>query len=535
MYKFKKMSTYTEKYADHLKKNLRGVDHLTARKFLFRFGYSYSSFGMPEYYEPSNFDKIKLKRINWKNKPPPITKTLDIFTPKDYLSWRSFNFLNPYIYIHIVKEITESPNWILVKKLLSRKTLVNSFSVPNFYLKKSETARSKSISNWLQMAEKNLIKDCPNYNYLIVTDIKSFYASIYTHSIAWAIHGKSFIKSGKNRWNFGLLGNKLDKFFQNSRDGQTNGIPTGSMVSDIIAELILTDIDQKLSDFIKNRNLTKSVLVLRFRDDYRILSKNEDQCKLILQGLNKILNTEYGLNLNFDKTKNYDDIIEGAFRPWSLEIKKSAVLRKIYYRDLSDCTSTSFLKDCLIEIYNLQSKFKDGRASISVLSKLAEGLDKIINEIKLNLDDMPQIVAILRKITLLREEATPQAFLLLDILLKKIKSAKEKREILEEIGRVIRGKNDKDFQLMWFYRLCLSNRPSMCVTILSENSDIPLTNIMDRRKYRHDFNVFSKADLFASDIIELKKFSLINRNKLNISKNKKIDPETINTFKTLSI
>ncbi len=46
------------------------------------------------------------------------------------------------------------------------------------------------IYQWLQMAEKDLILDCIHYQFIARTDITNFYSSVYTHSIAWALHGK---------------------------------------------------------------------------------------------------------------------------------------------------------------------------------------------------------------------------------------------------------------------------------------------------------------------------------------------------------
>ena len=43
-----------------------------------------------------------------------------------------------------------------------------------------------------------------------------------------------------------LVGNKIDKIVQYANNGRTNGIPVGSAVSDLIAEIILSSIDSKI-------------------------------------------------------------------------------------------------------------------------------------------------------------------------------------------------------------------------------------------------------------------------------------------------
>lgn len=521
---------YTENFANQLKKNLGSISCTSARTFLLKNGYAPSSFKMPEYYKPKGLNLIKLKKINWESKNSvKITTTLNILTPKGYLSWRSFNFLHPFIFWYIVTELTTKENWKVIKKLLRKKTLIHTYSTPVLKLKNKETVSGKSILNWLQMAEKDLIKDCTEFNNLTVTDIKNFYPSIYTHSIAWAIHGKENIRQGKNRYNKHLLGNKLDKLFQNSRNGQTNGIPVGSMVADIIAEIILSDIDAKLSDKIKEEGLVKKVQVSRYRDDYRILSKTTEQGKKVLQFLTRILNVEYDLHLNSDKTNTYTDIVEGSFRPWMLEVKNSNIIRGIYYDNSPNYIDSNYLKDCLLEVYRIQKKYPEGRASLVVLMKLVEGMHRDIKNVKLERNDVPEIISILRKLTLLREEATPQMFTLLDVLLSQIKTKREKRKILEDIKKAISGKDDQDYQVIWFYRLCLSRMPDMCTSVLKENKN-PLLRVVSRKYYRSDYKIFDDVDFSISDTKEMKKFKLIDRERLCNSKSQFISPKITDPF-----
>ncbi len=522
-------NTYSYNRTKQLKSDLKTVSHIKARKFLLDRGYSSSSFRMPDYYRPDGFKGIKLGPIDWKTKFPKVTKTLDILTPKGQLSWRSFNFLHPYIFVQTTKEITSKRNWETIRSILTESTLVCSYSTPVLALKKNETLTGKAIGNWLQMAEKDSIKDCIDFQHLIVTDIKNFYPSIYTHSIAWAIHTKATMKT--KRKDFSFLGNKLDSLFQSARDGQTNGIPVGSMLSDLIAEIILCNIDKKLSQKIREERLATKVLVLRFRDDYRILSQSEDQGKKILSHLNKILNFDYDLHLNTDKTKIFNDIIDGSFRPWTIELRSSHLLRSVLLGDVSCCLDTRHLKDCLLETYKIQKKHIDSRASLSVLSKLAEGLFSKSTWVKLNNYDIPEIIAILRKITLIREEVTPQVFIILDNLLKHISNVKEKRKILLAIKKAVTGKSDQTYQLIWFYRLCLAHQPDICDSILTDN-EAPLLRIVNRKYFKHDYLIFDNAKLTGPDNIELRKFTFIDREKLKDCKAKSlsIHPASINPF-----
>ncbi|WP_347273891.1 RNA-directed DNA polymerase [Candidatus Kuenenia sp.] len=80
---------------------------------------------------------------------------------------------------------------------------------------------------------------------IIRADITNFYNSVYTHSIGWAIHGRE--EAFKDNECL-LTGNKIDRLIQYANDGRTNGIPVGSALSDLIAEIILSSIDRKVSN-----------------------------------------------------------------------------------------------------------------------------------------------------------------------------------------------------------------------------------------------------------------------------------------------
>lgn len=419
-------------YSGEFKKRFSNTSNIVAKKFLFKYGYSCSSFTMPDYYEITGFDKMKLKEIDWKK--VPITKTVDIFTPKGNLSWRRFSFFHPFMYWHIVNLITEKENWDYIKKHLCQSTKVACYSFPDFKLKHDQTVQGQSIEGWLQMAERDLIKNCANYNFLTVTDIQNFYSSIYTHSIGWALHSKE--KARSDRYKYKLIGTKLDRLFQNSRETQTNGIPIGSLASDIIAEIVLVKVDYLLSEWLVKEKLDSKIFISRFRDDYRILSKNISDAKKTLKGLNRILCDNFDLTLNANKTFTYEDVIENAFRPWNVAIRQSFLLRGVVCEDLPKKISSSYLKDVFLETYQIQKKYLQGRVANSVLSKLSKKMDKKDLEIKINESNIAELISFLRKIILIREETTPHSISLIGFLLNNSRPV-IKRQFIEEMINIL--------------------------------------------------------------------------------------------------
>jgi hypothetical protein len=137
------------------------------------------------------------------------------------------------------------------------------------------------IYEFVGMIDNDLASVAYRYTHIVKADVKSFYPSIYTHSIAWAIHGKRRIRKGQNFYNYSLVGNRLDKLFQNANDGCTNGIPIGPVVSDLIAELVASGVDRLLSKKIAESDIQCEVI--RFKDDYRILTKSESDAKTTIK------------------------------------------------------------------------------------------------------------------------------------------------------------------------------------------------------------------------------------------------------------
>ncbi len=127
--------------------------------------------------------------------------------------------------------------------------------------------------------------------YVVRADISACYPSIYTHSIPWAIHGKT--KAKQNR-SLTLPGNLLDSVTQGTRDGQTNGLLIGPDTSSVISEIILTKIDAMM----QSSGYRK---FSRYIDDYTFYARTHQEAEQFVHQLGPSLR-EYELVLNERKT-----------------------------------------------------------------------------------------------------------------------------------------------------------------------------------------------------------------------------------------
>jgi hypothetical protein len=359
-------------------------------KWLLTIGYYPENYVLPPVF---NVSAIPRKKRFYSYTPktfrPPIFEQIEINFPKTELADRTFGIIEPTIHNDIAYEIAE--NWDeIVRVLFNTRNRVYSYSFPisidATMVGHTSTIRSgRMIYEFLEMAEHDLVSEAYRYKYLVVTDIKNFYPSIYTHSIAWAAHGKGFIRQPSNRNSFAFYGNRLDKLFQNSNDGCTNGIAIGPAVSDLIAELILAAIDIEISKKLKESD---GYLCVRFKDDYRILCKDENQAQRAIKVLQEEFK-QYKLSLNESKTE-IKTLPEGLFRKWVGEYLKIKPVKgdmtfnvfKEFYLNVIEIDKRNpntgvidrFLADLRSSKYELYipCTMKDIDRSISLLLLLAE-------------------------------------------------------------------------------------------------------------------------------------------------------------------
>lgn len=239
--------------------------------------------------------------------------------PKTDLTDRTFGIVDPKIHNDIAYHITR--NWkTIVDAMIPKDSIVSSYSFPVPVMRRKpgrvgELRSGRMIYEFISMTDDALATVAYKYTHIVKADIKNFYPSIYTHSLAWAIHGKRSIReggNGKNRTNLKFVGNRLDKLFQYANDGCTNGLPIGPVVSDIAAEIIASAVDRVLSGELKKNGIECEAV--RFKDDYRILVSSESDGKKVVKILQASLK-EYNLELSDEKT-TIASLPDGLFRPW---------------------------------------------------------------------------------------------------------------------------------------------------------------------------------------------------------------------------
>lgn len=230
--------------------------------------------------------------------------------------WKDFYFSQKDGRVKIRKEWTTPISFTIPKNLHTRREykLINLFSYGNlaYYIEQEkETISNIFLQNKNSMSKffssevfkfaitqdlRNTLLFGKNKRY--ITDIQNFYHSIYTHSIEWMLDGKDNAKrniGSRNRENY-AFGKSLDKLIQNSQSGETHGLPTGNLITRIIAEVYMCKFDEILL------NINPGYSFSRFVDDIVFAFNTDMELIYFKKSLNEKIR-EYSLSLNDSKTK----------------------------------------------------------------------------------------------------------------------------------------------------------------------------------------------------------------------------------------
>lgn len=487
------MSVYTELLRD----NIGSIKADEARQYLLTEGYMTDGRLLPGFVKVSGLEQLQLKPIAWGKDYPAITSCIQLMTPKGMRGLRVHSIMHPYIYWHLVATITESPNtWNSLVSILSAPSKVEVYSLPTFN-REVRVLGEDTKNPWKRMTEIELPEDALNYTCLASLDIQNFYGSVYTHSISWAFHGQHIAK--RNRRDYSLLGNKLDKLFQNAHDGQTNGIPLGNSVSDLVAEVILKKVDISLSQKLKDLDMR----AYRYRDDYRFLCKTEAAATKVLNELTIILQNEFNLSVNDLKTRVESDTIINSLKPWHHALIQSPLLSAAG-RSVPGRIEGKWLNDLLLASHQHQTIHGASFGKSFLINLLRNILDD-----KIAIDDPKEylgpIITVLVKLTTANHELTPFAFAIIQKLLNSTTSARRVNTLKSIIGSY---DEPSSLHEIWLYRLALGVDTESANLIRS--SSLSLLMRMLSNTETHDYLFFdTEKSLAPEDQIELTKFKLI--------------------------
>jgi Reverse transcriptase (RNA-dependent DNA polymerase) len=129
-------------------------------------------------------------------------------------------------------------------------------------------------------------------SYVLTADVSQFYPSLYTHAVGWAVDPK--LRDKKHWNNTRLLGKKIDQALMDLDGKVSQGIPIGTDVSFLLAEVVLGQVDKALK--------LPTGRAVRWFDDYEIAFDTSHEAETTLKSLGREL-SRYRLRLNPKKTR----------------------------------------------------------------------------------------------------------------------------------------------------------------------------------------------------------------------------------------
>jgi hypothetical protein len=246
-----------------------------------------------------------------------------------------------------------------------------------------------------------------------------------------------FIRAGNRRRDFSFVGNRLDDLFQNANDGCTNGIPIGPVVSDIVSELILSGVDKLVSESIDH-----DAVVVRFKDDYRILTKTDSAGRRVVKCLQAALK-EYNLELNDSKTEQLL-LPEGLFRPWVSRYHAVNPYPKQRY-------SYKRFKEVYLSVLEIDRQLP----GTGIIDRFLADIVNKKGEVRIILDtrNLPKVISLLLLLARRRIKAFPKVLAIFEAIVATrsgIKFVDPIVEYLERLlGDLVQDEANNKYLIMW--------------------------------------------------------------------------------------
>ena len=296
-------------------------------------------------------DRVLYKNGKWHTKV--TTKCVRHSYPKMKLARRILSIPHPRNQIFLALEIEK--HWPELLTLCKRSTI--SLTTPKLSAKRALEGSYERRAEGVERAIRSV-----GQRYVVHADLARFYPSIYTHSIPWSIHGKSFRNDRGND----LYGNLIDLWVRQTQSAQTGGLPVGPDTSYLIAEMIASGIDHELG------NAVGSLRGTRYIDDYHLYFSSRFKAEKALSELHKI-SSVYELDINDLKT-SIQEIPESMEPDWKTQLRCVHLVARDH--------STSFKA-----IFDLASSLAASFPQDGVFTYLAKKINAVVGKLDLGESD----------------------------------------------------------------------------------------------------------------------------------------------------
>lgn len=247
---------------------------------------------------------------------------LELITNKDgKYGVRPLTLANPFLYYMLARDICSGASWKNIQKCFSlfKDEHIAACAIPMVKMDdRPEAFRgSTAVLNWWNSMEQTSIELSLKYRYMFVTDITNCFGQINPESIGWALSLKDTDYETTDNDN---LAKNIREYLSAMQHGRNIGIPQGSTLFSLIAEIILGYSDLLFAKEVHMAQSRKELPenldyhVLRYVDDYRIFCSDKEALEKLSYILQGVLE-RFNFRMNTSKTKISSSIISDSVKP----------------------------------------------------------------------------------------------------------------------------------------------------------------------------------------------------------------------------
>lgn len=318
----------------------------------------------------------------------PIDKCVKDVTPEDMAeanydimlnkdgryAVRVLSLSNPFLYYMLAREICTPEHWAAILddfKVFGSAPHIQAVGIPVIPADKEDFHKATTILNWWDRFEQMAVKLSLDYRYMFVTDITNCYGTIELQTVEKALCRKGTASEVDVKTDIVRILTML-------RQGRNIGLPQGSTLYDIVAEIVLGYADMLLHEALERDGITEGYEILRYRDDYKVFANDKDLLERISYKLQHVLE---GLNLrlNSAKTRISDSIITDSIKPDKL----AYIYNTPIYNNKKQCDFDGIQKQLLF-ILQFGRQYPDCGQMRMLLSKLSTWIEEYIENVAKN-------------------------------------------------------------------------------------------------------------------------------------------------------
>lgn len=331
-----------------------------------------------EHIADTSIDKC-LKDINPENMSDA---NYDIMLNKDgRYAVRVLSLSNPFLYYLLAREICTPEHWAAILddfKVFGSAPHIQAVGIPVIPADKEDFHKATTILNWWSRFEQMAVKLSLDYRYMFVTDITNCYGTIELQTVEKALSRKGTASEVDVKTDIVRILTML-------RQGRNIGLPQGSTLYDIVAEIVLGYADMLLREALERDGITEGYEILRYRDDYKVFANDKDLLERISYTLQHVLE---GLNLrlNSAKTRISDSIITDSIKPDKL----AYIYNTPIYNNKKQCDFDGIQKQLLF-ILQFGRQYPNCGQMRMLLSKLSMWIEEYIENVAKN---RPKVISL---------------------------------------------------------------------------------------------------------------------------------------------